>query len=266
MRIPNPFSPTDFRPPLWREAGVGLEAAALLRDPVFRCEGVADGGGQPVFLIPGFLAGDGSLAMMTRWLRRAGYHTRKAGLRSNVGCSGTAVERLEDRLEDLVEGRGRRAAIVGQSRGGTLAKVLAQRRPDLVRGIVTLGTPLRDPFAVHPLVSMQLVAVGALGTLGAPGLFRRACLNGSCCAEFWEQYSAPLRTGAGFVAVYSKTDGIVDWRSCLDPSARHVEVRASHIGMAVSAGAYRALADALESFRRLETRRREPPGRIPRAA
>ena len=266
MRIPNPFYPTDFRPPLWREARFGLEAAALLRDPVYRCEGIADGGGQPVFLIPGFLAGDDSLALMTRWLRRAGYHTRKAGLRSNVGCSGSAVERLEDRLEALVEGRGRRAAIVGQSRGGTIAKVLAQRRPDLVCGIVTLGTPQRDPFAIHPLVSLQLIAVGALGTLGAPGLFRRACLSGSCCSEFWEQYAAPLRTGAGFVSVYSKTDGIVDWRSCLDPSAEHTEVRASHIGMAVNAGVYRAIAAALESFRRRESRRREPPGPIARAA
>ena len=246
----------EIRPPLWREARVGLEAAALLRHPVFHGDGVRDGRGQPVLLIPGFLAGDDSLRLMTRWLRRTGHYTRKAGIRSNVGCSGAAIKRLEDRLEELVEQQGRRAAIVGQSRGGTFAKVLAQRRPDLVSGIVTLGTPQTDPYAIHSLVRLQLLAVGTLGTLGVPGLFRRACLTGDCCARFWEECQAPLPRGVGFVSVYSRTDGIVDWRACLDPSAEHVEVNASHIGMAVNPAAYEAIAAALPRFRRRETRRK----------
>jgi triacylglycerol lipase len=58
------------------------------------------------------------------------------------------------------------------------------------------------------------------------------------------------------VAVYSRTDGIVDWRACLDPGAEHVEVRASHVGMAVNAAAWRAVAGALESFARAEARRK----------
>ena len=245
------------RPPFWRESRIGLETAALLRSPVFRGEGVEDGRGRPVLLVPGFLAGDDSLAMMTRWLRRSGYHTRKAGLRANVGCSGKIVERLEDRLEELVESRDRRAAIIGQSRGGTLARVVARKRPDLVSGVVTLGTPHTDPFAVHPLVRLQLLAVGALGTLGAPGLFSRSCLSGDCCTEFWEQVEAPLPRGVGFVSVYSRSDGVVDWRACLDSGARHVEVGSSHIGMAVNAAAYRAVAEALASFRWRERSRRK---------
>ena len=235
---------------------MGLEAASLLRDPVFSGDDVSDGRGQPVLLIPGFLAGDDSLGLMTRWLRRTGHHTRKAGMRANVGCSGRAVDRLELRLEELVKQEGRRAAVIGQSRGGTFARVLAQRRPDLVSGIVTLGTPQVDPLAIHPLVRLQLLALGTLGTLGAPGLFRRACLNGSCCAEFWEQQSQPLTRGMGFVSIYSRTDGIVDWRACLDPAAEQVEVSASHIGMAVNAEVYRAIANALDDFRRRDAKRR----------
>jgi triacylglycerol lipase len=244
------------RPPFWRESRVGLETAALLRSPVFRGEGVDDGRGRPVLLIPGFLAGDDSLALMTRWLRRAGYHTRKAGLRANVGCSGETLERLEDRLAELVERQGRRAALIGQSRGGTLARVLARRRPDLVAGILTLGTPHVDAFAVHPLVSVQVIAVGALGTLRVPGLFSRSCLSGDCCAEFWKQAEAPLPRGVGFVSVYSRSDGIVDWQACLAPGARQVEISSSHVGMAVSAAAYRAVADALPTFRWSQRSRR----------
>jgi pimeloyl-ACP methyl ester carboxylesterase len=243
---------------MWREAGVWLELAGLVRDPIFRGEDVADGRGQPVLLVPGFLAGDDSLSLMTRWLRRTGHHTSRAGMRSNVGCSGQALDRLEARLECLVERQGQRAAIMGERGGGTCARVLAARRPELVSGVLMLGTPQLDPLAVHPVVRAQLLVLGALGTLGAPGLIRRACLEGDCCSEFWEQYAARLPKGVGCVCVYSKTDGIVDWHACLDPSGEHVEVRSSHVGMAVNTGVYRVIADSLEDFRRRDSRRRAP--------
>jgi triacylglycerol lipase len=256
MRIPNPLTRQDHVPPLWREGRLAFEAAALVRDPIFRGDEMTDGRGQPVLLIPGFLAGDDSLALMTRWLRRTGHHTSKAGIRSNVGCSGEAITRLEERLETLVERQGRRAAVIGQSRGGTFAKVLAARRPDLVSGVMMLGTPQLDPLAVHPVVRAQLLLVGALGTLGAPGFFRRACLEGDCCSEFWETYAEALPKGTPCVSVYSKSDGIVDWHACLDPCAEHVEVRSSHVGMAANRQVYRVIADSLAKFRRRDSRRR----------
>jgi triacylglycerol lipase len=237
------------RPPLWREARFGLEAAALLRDPIFRGDGLRDGRGQPVLLIPGFLAGDGSLNLMAGWLKRGGYRPTRAGMRANVDCSGAALDRLEERLAAIVTEQGTRAAVVGQSRGGGLAKALAARRPDLVRGIVTLGSPQLDAFAIHPLVRLQVEAVSRLGSLGAPGLFKRSCLAGECCEKFWEQLAGPCPDGVGFISVYSRTDGVVDWRACLDPCADdHVEISASHCGMAVNPAAWRAVASALERF------------------
>jgi triacylglycerol lipase len=238
---------------------LGLEAAALLRDPVLRGDGIRAGRGRPVLLIPGFLAGDASLGPMAGWLKRAGYRPTRAGMRANVDCSGTLLPRLEERLERVVQEQGKRAVVIGQSRGGALAKVLAVRRAELVGGLVTLGSPQLDPLAVHPLVRLQLHAVGAVGSLGAPGVFRRSCLDGECCAEFWEQLAGPLPAGIGFVAVYSKSDGIVDWRACLDPCAEeHVEITSSHIGMAVSPAAWRAIGLALDRFDTAETRRRQP--------
>jgi pimeloyl-ACP methyl ester carboxylesterase len=254
-------------PPLWREARIGLEAVALLRDPVLRGDGLADGRGRPALLIPGFMAGDGSLALMADWLRRGGYKPTRAGMRSNVGCAGTGLDALEERLERAVERQGQRAVVIGQSRGGSQAKVLAARRPDLVCGIVTLGSPHLEPLAVHPVVRASVEAVSRLGSLGAPGLFKRSCLDGECCATFWESLAAPVTKGVGFIAVYSRSDGIVDWRACLDPSAdEHVEIRASHCGMAVSPAAWRAVADALGRFGQSDLRRqgsrREPVRRL----
>ena len=245
------------RPPLWREARFGLEAASLMRDPIFRGEGMRDGRGRAVLLIPGFLAGDGSLGLMAGWLKRAGYRPVRAGMRANVDCSGATLERLEERVEAIVAERGARAAVVGQSRGGGLAKALAARRPDLIRGIVTLGSPQVDPLAVHPFVRLQVEAVSRLGSLGAPGLFKRSCLDGDCCAGYWQQIAGPCPDGVGFVSIYSRSDGIVDWRACLDPCAdEHVEVSASHCGMAVHPDAWRTIAAALERFGRDERRPR----------
>src|SRR5918994_592 len=85
------------RPPLWREARLGLEAAALLRDPIFRGDGMADGRGRPVLLIPGFLAGDGSLSMMAGWLKRAGYRPSPGGIPAKVKCAGALPPRVGGR-------------------------------------------------------------------------------------------------------------------------------------------------------------------------
>ncbi len=251
-------SPGGRQSPIWREGRLALELARLLRDPIYRGRGVADAGGQPVLLIPGFLAGDDSLGVMTKWLRRTGHHTSSAGMRINIDCSAAAAERLEERLERLAERQGQRVAIVGQSRGGHFARVLAQRRPDIVSGIVTLGSPQLDPFAINPLVRASVVVVGAIGTLGARGVFRRSCLVGDCCTSFWEVFEQPFPAGVGYVSLYSKSDGIVDWRACLDPDAKHAEVDASHIGMGVNREAYRAIARALRHFRRADAQPAAP--------
>jgi triacylglycerol lipase len=239
-----------LRIPIWQEARIGLERAALGRDPVLRGQGVARGDGMPVLLIPGFMAGDVSLSLMSTWLGRMGYEPCPAGIRANVDCTGRAIERLEAQLRRLASHYRRPVAIVGHSRGGGMARILAVRRPDLVHGIVCLGSPLTDQFAVHPLVRAQVEAVARLGTLGLRGLFRRDCLVGSCCDKVRAEALGPFPAQTRFTSIYSRSDGIVDWRACLDPAARHVEVRSSHCGMAFNAQVYteigRVLAPAIQ--------------------
>ena len=237
-------------PPLWRESRIGLEAAALHRSPVFRGLGLAPGERRPVLLIPGFLAGDASLGTMANWLRRAGYCTHRTGIRANLDCSEVACDRLEARLQHMAERHGERVVIIGQSRGGIFARALAAKRPELVSGIVTLGSPTRSMLAVHPLVLAQVGLVSALGTAHVPGMFRWSCLRGECCQGFREALSGPFPEDVGYTSVYSRSDGIVDWRSCLDPHAdEHVEVNASHCGMGVNAQAFLVVAESLERFR-----------------
>ena len=182
--------------------------------------------GPPVLLIPGFLAGDQSLGPLARHLAAAGYRPLPAGIQRNVDCSERAVGRLAARLHALAEP----VALVGHSRGGMLAHVLARRHPELVTGVVTIGAPRRDPLALHPAVLAPALSLGIAGSLGLGGLVRYSCAFGRCCAAFRRDLAAPAAPPA--LAVYSRRDGIVDWRACLDPAGRHVEVHSSHCGMA----------------------------------
>ncbi|HEY7077583.1 MAG TPA: alpha/beta hydrolase [Solirubrobacteraceae bacterium] len=252
MGVPLGQLPWPTIPPLWRETGAAREAAALFQSSVWRGAGVAGGEDRPVLLIPGFLAGDGSLSTLTRWLRATGYHTRRAGIRANVSCSEYACERLERRLEGFAEATGQRVAIIGQSRGGVFARALAVRRPELVSGIVTLGSPTVAQLRVHPVVLAHVGLVAALGTGRVPGMFTWRCLRGHCCSRFREDLAAPFPPEVGFVALYSRTDGIVDWRACLDPAAEQIEVRASHVGMGLNASCYAEIGHALSAFGRAE--------------
>jgi pimeloyl-ACP methyl ester carboxylesterase len=213
---------------------------------VWRGEGLPAGDARPVLLIPGFLAGDGTLATMTQWLRARGYHTRRAGIRANVSCSEAACSRLEDRLEGFAEAQGRPVTIIGQSRGGIFAKALAARRPDLVECVITLGSPTVSQLSVHPVVLAQIGLLGALGSGHVPGLFSIRCLRGECCSRFREALRGPFPEDVHWVALYSRTDGVVDWRACLDPQADElVEVRSSHCGMGLNASVYAEVARAL---------------------
>jgi pimeloyl-ACP methyl ester carboxylesterase len=194
------------------------------------------------------MAGDGSMATLTRWLRENGYRTHRAGIRANVGCSEENLGRLEARLEQLFAATGQRVAIGGQSRGGVFARALAVRRPDLVSGIVTLGAPTVRQLSAHPFVLVQVLVVGALGTGKVPGMFRVSCLRGACCERFRADLANAFPADVDFVSLYSKTDGVVDWRACLDPAAEQVEVRASHLGMGLNAEVYAELGNALGRF------------------
>ena len=83
----------------------------------------------------------------------------------------------------------------------------------------------------------------------AHGLFKHSCRYGNCCESFWADLEKPMPSGIGYLSVYSRTDGIVSWRACLDPCARHVEVDSSHSGMSVNRAVYRVLGEILEEER-----------------
>jgi pimeloyl-ACP methyl ester carboxylesterase len=237
-----------------REARVITEASRLARS---RLGGYAQGAGSdldgagspsgldPVVLVPGFLAGDATLSALARALRAEGLRTYRSGIRANVDCTSRAGSLLEDRVESVVARRGRRVTVVGHSLGGLLARGLAVRRPDLVAGIVTLGSPMLAPGAHHAALTRSLNALVRLSRVGVPGLMALECVAGECARIRFDESRLPLPPDVAFTSVYSRRDGIVDWRACIDPLAVPVEVRSSHLGMVIDPAAIRAVCTAV---------------------
>jgi len=236
--------------PLLDERRTLIEARTLLCHPVWRGRGVPRGDGLPVLLIPGFMAGDVSLRFLSRWLGRMGYLTYRSKVHLNIDCTRATVDRLERRLELMAERERRPVAVVGQSLGGLLAKGIAIRRPDLVSGIVSLGSPHVAPSAAHRVLLADLALLTALNRAGLRHVLGADCVRGHCASEAWRELQQPYPAGVPFTSIYSRSDGIVDWRACLDPAAEKVEVQSSHIGMAVHPAVYRVVGERLGAIAR----------------
>jgi len=220
--------------PLLLEGRAGVERLALIGDPLFRGQGVPRGKGAPVLLIPGLMAGDWSLTMLSGWLRRIGYAPFESGLRVNGHESEATVGMLGRKLHQAFAETSQPVTLVGHSRGGMLAAVLAQRQPEIVRQVITLGSPLNDPFAVSPLTRMAIRS-----------LWLRGGVTGPLTEHPRFQRDLAARPRVPTTSMYSRSDAIVDWRACMRDDVRCIEVRGSHIGLAANREVYREIAGLL---------------------
>jgi len=234
-----------------------------LRDPIFRRADPRAGRGRPVLLVPGFLAPDESLGLLGRWLRRSGFHPGGAGMRFNVGCFTCGrLNALEERAEALRGANKGRVAIIGQSHGGTLGARAGRAPPGPRLGRRGDGLAARRSVRHPPRGALHVRVVSALGSLGAPGLFSRDCLEGECCSEVRRAAERPSRARSASCPCTPVPTPSWTGAPASTPAAEHVEVQASHIGMAVNAEAYAAIGAALERFDAGVSRRRRRPSAL----
>ncbi len=223
------------RPPLL-EARAAVERLQLARDPVFRGEDLPRGDGQPVLLIPGFLAGDWSLSVMSGWLRRMGYRPFGSGLRINQYASEATVAMLTRKLHAAHAACAEPVTMIGHSRGGLLAVVLARRRSALVRQVITLGSPIGNPWAVSPLAQVAVRAIRRGHGLPVRGAFADD-------PRFERDLAATVAVPT--TSIYSRSDAVVDWHACVRPDVESIAVPGSHVGLATNRAAYRIIAGIL---------------------
>ena len=204
--------------------------ASLLLSPLLMR--APKGDGHPVLTLPGFLASDLSMVPMRRYLKELGHDTYAWNIGRNLGGVARTRAALRDRLAEIHSFTGRKVSVVGWSLGGVYARDLALQAPDMVRDVVTLGSPFANDIRAT----------------NATRLYE--ALSGEVVED-----NSELRTAiAGDLpvpatSIYSRTDGIVNWRTCLlRPSdiAENIEVHlASHVGLGVNPAALWAVADRL---------------------
>jgi pimeloyl-ACP methyl ester carboxylesterase len=232
--------------PIWQELLVGVEMVYLRISPVYWGYGIPRGDGSAVVVIPGFLATDLYLAEFRAWLRRIGYQPYYSGIGLNAECPNLLIRhRLNETIAKAYKATRRKVHLIGHSLGGTIALAFGAQNPDRVASVITMGAPFRG-LSVHPTVlrATELVRRQILERHGDGVL--PTCYTGACTCSFLASLSTELPKTVAHTAIYTKTDGIVDWQVCLtgDPSI-DVEVSSTHIGLVFNPIVYELVAQRL---------------------
>lgn len=232
--------------PLWREAAWPLEWLNLRFRPEYYARNLPRGNGEPVLLIPGFMAGDSVMLEMHHWLNRLGYEAHSSHIVWNTDCPDSTAQALIERVRKIHHDSGHKVRLLGHSLGGMLSKYIAQEVPEMVDRVITMGSPFRSLVKAHPSVvgiwdKLKLHQSGLIGRNLKP-----SCATGHCTCGFVRSVLLPKPTGMQQFAVYSKTDGVADWESCIEEDdSLNTEVKSTHIGMIFNVEVYRIVAQRL---------------------
>lgn len=192
------------------------------------------GNNKPVLLMPPYLGNDHSTRFVRKYLKSIGFKTYKWELGVNL-INSKYLPKLVERLDEIYERHQEKVSLVGWSGGGILAKIIANRYPDKVEQLITIGSP------VWGVKNMNTPIVRTLEFLRGKRLKER---NKKFIEELEEIPNVPI------TCIYTKTDGLVPWRNCLEAETyrsdiKNVEVFGSHCGLGANASVLVTIANAL---------------------
>jgi pimeloyl-ACP methyl ester carboxylesterase len=197
-------------------------------------------------VIPGFLLSDFYLGEFRTWLRRIGYKSYLSGIPLNAECPNLLIRRHLNEVIDTAYGEtGKKVHLIGHSLGGVLARSIAAQRRDRIASVITLSAPFRG-VAVHPTVlrAVELVRGQILERNGEGVL--PACYTGACTCRFLDSLNKRVPKSVRQTAIFTKTDGIVDWHACRTGNpAVDFEVSSTHIGLVFNPIVYDVVAHRL---------------------
>jgi pimeloyl-ACP methyl ester carboxylesterase len=226
MPAPGPTESPHPPPPalLLNEAFAGAELAMVAASwPLLDL--APSGDGHPVLLLPGLLTDDLFTAPLCAFLRSRGYAAEGWGQGRNFGHWSLLESVLLPKLDSLCQRHGRKASVVGPSMGGLFARALAARRPDQVRCVVTMSSAAGGPPRSNHVWPLYRAMTGQP-------------------AETLQFPAPPVPS----TSVFSRLDGLNDWRTCLQPvgaQTENVEIVSSHHGMANHPASLYLVADRL---------------------
>lgn len=214
------------------EGRAGIEGSyLLLRLPLLRLQSKR-GHGEPVLVLPGFMADDTSTLVLRHFLKSIGYVTEGWGLGLNRGRMMDLLPELHKITGKIQQKHDQKVKLVGWSRGGMLARELARDDPGMVDRVITIGSPVKGGTDASSIGRWVRHETGMTPVAMAQFLKLRQ----------EKQIEVPIKS------IYSKLDGIVAWKACIDDvsaDVEHFEIQGSHIGMGTNVEVYKLLPELL---------------------
>ena len=197
---------------------------------------------RSILLIPGFLAGDATLYPFADWLRARGHQVYFSGILANANCPVRALERLGRILRDRAARSGGKMVVIGHSLGGIYARELARRFPELIDQVILLGSPVQDPHKhANPFIKMLALFTLRINETGChcpPDRLSTVC----------GVHGGEPPPGVRETLIYSKSDGVVDWESCIEAGddVEAFEVHSTHCGIPYNMDTLRIIRERIE--------------------
>jgi pimeloyl-ACP methyl ester carboxylesterase len=232
--------------PIWQELLVAVEVVCLKVSPVYWGFGIPPGDGSAVVVVPGFMGTDLYLSEFRAWLGRIGYKPYHSKIGLNAECPNLLIrQHLERTVESACRTTRKRVHIIGHSLGGLMARAIASQMPDQVASVITMGSPFRGISAHSSILHMaDLVRDQILQRHGEDVLPN--CYTSRCTCDFLESIAGTIPRSVRQSAIYTKSDGIVDWRVCrTGRPSMDFEVSATHLGLAFNPIVYDVVARRL---------------------
>ena len=223
----------EQHPGVWyllAELRAPFEAAALVPSAPLLLRGPR-GDGHHVVAIPPFGAGDAFTTVLRTYLGRLGYHVHKWGRHEILGLHRLSTVAVK-RLDEIVRAAGGNVSVIGHSLGGIYAREIARAAADRVRRVITVGSPFAGDLKSNVVWPMYEAVTGTRINAIGPAVMAR--LN------------EPLPVPS--TAIYSRSDGVVAWRACIDVEAEQAEnihVPGSHVGLLHNPAVFYVIADRL---------------------
>ena len=194
----------------------------------------SSGDGHSVLVLPGFMATDRSTSPLRKFLIKLGYDAHGWENGRNYG-SEVYIDLLLEKVVELFEESGEKISIIGWSLGGVYARQIAKQRPDLIRQVITLGSPFRGIDMPNHAEWVYKFLTNGKSSKDIDPLVLQDIPN-----------PAPVPT----TAIYTKEDGVVPWQICMEKQEssihQNVQVRGSHFGLGVNPSVLAIIMDRLQ--------------------
>jgi hypothetical protein len=224
------FTGDDRPPPGWKRAAEGMWLLPRLFGSSGEAAVLGPEGGPPAYVIPGFVASDGTCTPLREALAEAGWRTYPWDLGLNKGAHADTLRHLRQRLEVIHDGRP--VLVVGWSLGGVFGREIAREVPEMVRAVVTLGSPFSgDPHMNNVWRLYQWIAGHKVDDPPVPHY--------------------PDKPPVPTLAIWSRRDGIIAPRAARgleDERDAAVELDCMHMAFGMSRKAAKRVVQEIDRF------------------